>query len=1687
MFVLRSARGRAILAAAVPLLLVVSIGALAVSRARDDEQLHETLDRTSAASTALEGAQAGFWQAQAALSALVISGDVTWVDDYDTAMATADQELAKARSELLAMGEAGKVAALDDLTGHIDEFNQTVRWLFPTIIEADRQSVLDLANSSMSEMTATNRATIADLEKIVQETQQEAAAEREAGDRAADTTLWLLLGLGCVALATGVGTVITLLGWVVGPLASLRASVSAIASGDSEARARVFGPEEVASLARDFNDMTEALATKALALQESEKRYRLIADNATDLIWTMDMGLHYTYISPSVQRLRGYSVEEAMAHTVDQDLCPSSLDVAMKTLTKELARQRGEEKDLARARTLELEHFCKNGSTIWLEVTTTFLRGDDGQPVGLLGVSRDISERKQAQKEQEESEKRYRLLADNASDIIWTMDMNLRLTYESPSVARIRGYSPEEAMTQTMEETLTPASLEVARKAFAEELTLEGAEQRDLSRSRTLELEHTCKDGSTVWLEVTTTFLRDEDGRAVGILGASRDISERKRAEEELQHLATLPGENPNPVIRAARNGTVLYANQGSRPLLELWGCAEGGSLPPEPWQPVESVLTAGKMVTSEASCGDKTFLVIWAPVAGRDYVNIYGVDISERKRMEEQLRESEARYKALLAGAPVGMIVVDLQTKQFRYANPGACRMFGYTEEEFLRIGVADLSPKEFLDHVLAEFEAQLRGEKLLSLDIPCLRKDGTLFYADIRGIAIVLDGRKCNVGIFTDVTERKRAEDALRESEEKYRELVENINEIIYSVDSNGLITYISPVVEQFGGYTPCEVIGRPFTEFVHPDDILPLMHSFRETVAGNLEPFEYRVLTKSGETHWVRTSSRPVMEGDRFVGFRAVLTDITERKRAEEKLEESKRLLENVTQGITEGILLLSKDFEILWANNAILEETGCEMDQVLGKRCHEIAHRREHPCDDRLNPCPIREAQKIRQPVTATHAHFDAAGEEHITEVAAYPVRDEKGEIVQWVHVSRDVTERKRTEGAVLRAKEEWERTFDAVPDMIAIIDEHYHIVRANRAMAERLGLTPDECVGKVCYEVVHGLDCPPEFCPHTLSQADGRDHAAEVKEPRLGGEFLVSVTPLADQQGRRIGSVHVARDITDRKRAEEELRESESKYRTLVENIPQKVFFKDRNCIYVSCNGDYARDLSLNHDEIAGKTDYDFYPRELADKYRADDKRVMQSGETEDIEEEYVHDGRQSFIHTIKTPVKDEEGSVVGVLGVFWDVTERKQAEEERTRLQAELEVRVITDGLTGLYNHAHFYQRLAEETERSGRYNGGFAVAMMDVDNFKRFNDSRGHQEGDKMLRLVADSIRSGLRGSDLAFRYGGDEFAAILLHADAARARAVMERIKKRLAKGLAQMNDGAASCLSLSAGIACFRDDGSTPDALVRIADTALYAAKWAAQTRQVCGESYAVQSLKPPPAMAASGMLSTTAGSLAAALRELGVPDVMAELNLRTVAALGTLAEIKDPYVRGHQERTSDWAATLAQEMGLSQDRVRGTRLAGLVHDLGKAGVSKRILRKPGKLTEEEFAEIKEHPPLGSMMIISEVEALQQLVPIVRHHHERFDGKGYPDGLTGEDIPLEARILGVVDAFDAMTHERSYRKAMSRGEALAELERGAGTQFDPAVVEVFLAWAAKECEDLPARRQDNNELAAAPTTKV
>jgi putative nucleotidyltransferase with HDIG domain len=227
-----------------------------------------------------------------------------------------------------------------------------------------------------------------------------------------------------------------------------------------------------------------------------------------------------------------------------------------------------------------------------------------------------------------------------------------------------------------------------------------------------------------------------------------------------------------------------------------------------------------------------------------------------------------------------------------------------------------------------------------------------------------------------------------------------------------------------------------------------------------------------------------------------------------------------------------------------------------------------------------------------------------------------------------------------------------------------------------------------------------------------------------------------------------------------------------------------------------------------------------------------------------------------------------------------------------------------------------------------------------------------------------------------------------------------------------------------------------------------------------------------------------VSSVASSIAVALKDAGVSQALEDPDLQVLATVGAAAEIKDRYIRGHPERTSGVAAALAEEMGLSSEQVRNIKIAGLLHDIGKITVSESILNKPGKLTKLEFANIKDHPIVGATLV-SQVKGFEQLIPIVRHHHERFDGKGYPDGLAGEEIPLEARIMSVVDVFDALTHERSYRQGLSSEEATAEMEHGAGTQFDPVVLEAFLALAkarGDKLTDTPQAAGENGQAVAA-----
>jgi diguanylate cyclase (GGDEF)-like protein/putative nucleotidyltransferase with HDIG domain len=366
---------------------------------------------------------------------------------------------------------------------------------------------------------------------------------------------------------------------------------------------------------------------------------------------------------------------------------------------------------------------------------------------------------------------------------------------------------------------------------------------------------------------------------------------------------------------------------------------------------------------------------------------------------------------------------------------------------------------------------------------------------------------------------------------------------------------------------------------------------------------------------------------------------------------------------------------------------------------------------------------------------------------------------------------------------------------------------------------------------------------------------------------------------------------------------------------------------------------------------------------------------------------------------------------------------------ENAQLYAQVEQKSRIDELTGLFNRRHFEERLKEEVSRHSRYGHVFSIIMLDLDNFKTYNDVYGHPAGDILLGQVGKIIKSSLRNVDQAFRYGGDEFVAIMPETSKEDAYVVAERVREQIATEMEKMS----ITVTCSIGLASYPEDGVLSGELIVGADTALYYAKWTGGNR--------------------SYLYSNSSSEL------VGDGGIYGKRNgLSAVYALVSVVEARDPYVYGHSRKVNTYAVALAEAIGLSPDEVSKVSTAALLHDIGKIGIPDKVLNKKGKLDEENWQAVKAHAKLGAN-IASNIPNLVPCVSSILYHHERWDGGGYPEGLKGEEIPIGARILAIADTFEAMTAARPYRPAFPRAEVIKELRKDAGSKFDPKLVEVFV----------------------------
>jgi PAS domain S-box-containing protein len=402
-------------------------------------------------------------------------------------------------------------------------------------------------------------------------------------------------------------------------------------------------------------------------------------------------------------------------------------------------------------------------------------------------------------------------------------------------------------------------------------------------------------------------------------------------------------------------------------------------------------------------------------------------------------------------------------------------------------------------------------------------------------------------------ELAARRHLEQALQEAERSGQSLVENLSEVIYSTDAEGALTYASPAAERLLGWTPSEAAGRHISEFIHRDDLAELHERFQRVAGGQDTTSEYRVITKSGEVRWVRTSSRPVFEGERVIGVQGALIDMTEHKLAEEQIQNQNKFLMGILESLPHPFYVLNThDYTIRMANPA------ARLNSSSGaSTCYALTHRRTSPCGTADHPCPVEEIKRTKAPTTVEHIHYDDQGGRRHVEVHGYPVFDDEENVTQVIEYALDITERKEAEDAVRESEERWRSVTESSPDHVILLDRDLRIQFVNYASP---GLTIEELLGTRLYEWVDkGRQAEiAQILVRALTTAEPDSYETEFHSP--DGETLHYESRVVPRvvDDRVIGLAVNARDITRRKQAEMALR-------SLAHELGERV--KELDCLY----------------------------------------------------------------------------------------------------------------------------------------------------------------------------------------------------------------------------------------------------------------------------------------------------------------------------------------------------------------------------------------------------------------------------------------------------------------------------------------------------------------------------------------
>jgi len=656
----------------------------------------------------------------------------------------------------------------------------------------------------------------------------------------------------------------------------------------------------------------------------------------------------------------------------------------------------------------------------------------------------------------------------------------------------------------------------------------------------------------------------------------------------------------------------------------------------------------------------------------GGKVVGVQGVarNITERKRTEAALRESEQRYRGIVEDQ-TELICLFEGDATITFVNDAYCRYFGKKREDLVGHQFLPLIAEADRESVKAQIAALRPEDPIVTLEERVQRPDGSIAWQEWKNRAI-FDGQGHLTGyqaVGRDITERKRAEEAVAESRKKFRGLVEKINDWVWEIDADGVYTYSSPRARELLGYAPEEIVGKTPFDFMPPAEAQRVWNTFQPIWLERkpLELLENTLVRKDGSLVTVETSGMPVFAEDgAFLGYTGIDRDVTARKWAEEQLRRSEQDLNRAQAVAQTGSWRLDvRRNELLWSQETYRMfgiPTGTPMT-------YETFLAAVHPADQEYVSRQWRAALR-GEPYDIEHRILADGQLKWVRERAALEF-DEEGTLLGGFGTVQDITECKQAEQDLRESRNKYQALIETTADFIWEMDASGKYTYCSPQMKGLWGYEPKDMIGKTPFDVM-----PPEDRKQaigsflSLAKSPKPFTGLEASSYDSQGRLIaveISGVPFFDADGRLLGYRGISRDVTERKQAEAALRESQSMLQSVMGNVPQGIFWKDRHSAYLGCNNVFAEAVGLGSPgDIVGKTDYDlpWLPEQTA-SYREYDRRIMENDTPEYhiIERMREASGKVAWVETNKVPLHDAQGHVIGILGTYEDITERRRAEE----------------------------------------------------------------------------------------------------------------------------------------------------------------------------------------------------------------------------------------------------------------------------------------------------------------------------------------------------------------------------------------------------------------------------------------